>query len=120
MICAAVLTGPYWLRRATETVHPLLREYLAHTGQDTAGHGYGPDRVEVLAEEPGTPKASTMRTLAAVLTAWEDDTGVHTWRGPSQWDARIMTALTGWGYQPSEVEQLLLGRGSDDTVPNVA
>ena len=34
--------------------------------------------------------------------------GVHTWRNPTAWDARIMTALTGWGYQASDVEALLL------------
>ena len=47
------------------------------------------------------------------MAAWEASTSVQTWRNPSAWDARIMTALAGWGYQPSEVEQLLIGTDAD-------
>ena len=55
----------------------------------------------------------SFRTLAAVLAACEANTSVQTWRTPSAWDARIMTALTGWGYQPSEVELLLTNTDAD-------
>ena len=62
-----------------------------------------------IATKASTPKAATMTTLAAVVTAWEATTGKHTWRNPSRWDARVLGALMEWGYQPSEVERLLLG-----------
>jgi ParB family transcriptional regulator, chromosome partitioning protein len=61
-----------------------------------------------LANQPTTPKAATMLALACVITAWEESTNLHTWRHPGPWDARIMTALTGWGYAPSDVETLLI------------
>ena len=44
-----------------------------------------------------------------MVTAWEATTGKHSWRNPSRWDARMLGALTEWGYEPSEVERLLLG-----------
>ena len=56
-----------------------------------------------------------MRTLAAVLASWEASTGVHTWRHPTAWDARVMGAITDWGYQPSDVEQLLTATVTSDT-----
>ena len=54
-----------------------------------------------------------MTTLGAVVTAWEATLGKHTWRNPSKWDARMLAALTEWGYQPSEVESLLLPQAED-------
>ncbi len=77
------------------------------TGESSDGYGF--DACAKLASEPATAKAATMRTLAAVLCAWEETSGVHTWRGPSAWDARIMNALIGWGYEPSDVERILIG-----------
>lgn len=58
--------------------------------------------------EPRDPKAAAMLTLGAVLAAWEQSSGVHTWRQPGPWDHAVMTALNSWGYKPSTVEQLLL------------
>lgn len=55
-----------------------------------------------------------MRTLAAVLIAWESASGVHTWRGPSTWDRRIMAALIGWGYRASDIEASILPADSPD------
>ena len=59
-----------------------------------------------------------MRTLAAVIAAWEGRSGTHTWRNPSAWDAVVMGALVGWGYSASEVEQLLVTGDEDTTEPN--
>ena len=58
-----------------------------------------------------------MTTLAAVIAAWEDSTGKHTWRNPSAWDARVLGALIGWGYEPSEIESLLLPTETPDSEP---
>jgi len=54
-----------------------------------------------------TAKRHTVIALAVVLGTWEADAGRHTWRNPSPWDTRIMNALTGWGYTPSDVEALV-------------
>lgn len=49
----------------------------------------------------------TMLALLHVLGAWEAEASRSTWRSPSEWDRRIMAALIGWGYTPSEVEKIL-------------
>ena len=59
-------------------------------------------------DQATTPKAALMRTLAAVVAAWEQRADTHTWRNPTEWDDTIMTALIGWGYPASDVERLLL------------
>lgn len=107
-ICAAVVEGPRWLGSALDDRHAFLRGLL--TGQEVrpAYTDEGRQQVEALHTTQGTAKAQTMRTLAVIIAAWEAHTDVHTWRGPDHWDQRVMAALAEWGYQPSEVEQLLL------------
>jgi ParB family chromosome partitioning protein len=115
LICEAVVGGQYTLTKAMDAAHPMLRELL---GLDTASvYGGGRQAAEHLAEQQATPKAATMTTLAAVVTAWESSTGKHTWRNPSRWDARVLGALSTWGYQPSEVEGLLLAAQPTDDQP---
>lgn len=104
LICEAVVGCDYRLSKAMGQRHATLRTMLGESSD-----GYGFDACAKLASEPATAKAATMRTLAAVLCAWEETSGVHTWRGPSGWDARIMNALIGWGYEPSDVERILIG-----------
>lgn len=110
LICSAVLTGPHWLRQAMEQSHGLLGEMLpGETGEDSPRWHLASARAQALAQEPASIKAATMRTLAAILTAWEAHTGVQTWRSPDEWDRRVMEALTGWGYEPCDVERVLIG-----------
>jgi ParB family chromosome partitioning protein len=119
LICEAVVCGQVTLSKAMDAAHPMLRDLL---GLDTASvYGGGRQAAERLASQQGTPKAATMTTLAAVVTAWEASTGRHTWRNPNAWDARVLGALAAWGYHPSEVETLLLtasrttgGQSTDD------
>lgn len=113
-ICAAVVEGPHWLGSALDDRHAFLRGLL--TGQEVrpAYTDEGRQQIEALHTTQGTAKAQTMRTLAAIVAAWEAHTDVHTWRGPDQWDQRVMAALTDWGYKPSEVEQLLLAEQDQD------
>lgn len=46
--------------------------------------------------------------LALVLGAYEDHTGVQTWRHPGPAARRYLAALVEWGYEPSEVEEIVL------------
>lgn len=119
LICEALVTGQHTLRQAMEQRHPMLFRLL---GIDTPpGHYYraGDHECHTIATKATTPKAATMTTLAAVLAAWEASTGKHTWRSRSEWDTRVLTALTEWGYQPSDVESLLLGTPDEpDTQPD--
>jgi ParB family chromosome partitioning protein len=115
LICEAILTGHHTLTKALQNGHPMLCNLL---GAKTP-EGYHGTRAtcERLAASANTPKAATMLTLASVIAAWEDSTGTHTWRNPTPWDARIMTALTEWGYTPSEVEALLTSDGAASKEP---
>jgi ParB family transcriptional regulator, chromosome partitioning protein len=115
LICEAVVGGQFTLTKAMDAAHPTLRELL---GLDTASvYCGGLQAAERLADQQATPKAATMTTLAAVVTAWEASTGKHTWRNPNAWDARVLGALTNWGYQPSEVETLLLAAPTTNNHP---
>ena len=115
LICEAVVGGQFTLTKAMDAAHPTLRDLL---GLDTASvYGGGRQAAERLADQQTTPRAATMTTLAAVVTAWEASTGKHTWRNPNSWDARVLGALAKWGYQPSEVESLLLAPSSADNQP---
>ena len=112
LICEAVVSGQFTLTKAMDAAHPMLRELL---GLDTASvYGGGRASTERLAAQTASPKAATMTTLAAVVAAWEASTGKHTWRNPNAWDARVLGALTAWGYQPSEVESLLVATDPTD------
>lgn len=107
LICESVITGGgYSLEKAIGDRHPMLRT-LTGVGTDKTSWDAKGD-LATLAAKANTPKTAIMTTLAAVVTAWEATLTRMTWRGPSPWDARMLTALTEWGYQPSEVERLLL------------
>ena len=108
LICEAVVTGHHSLSKAMDHRHPMLFTLL---GLDvpTGYYGAGHDECHKIATKASTPKAATMTTLAAVVAAWDATTGKHSWRNPTAWDARVLGALVEWGYQPSEVERILLG-----------
>ena len=120
LICEAVVVGHYSLTKAMEHRHPMLFDLLG-TERSAGYFGAGAQECRDLAKKPTTPKAATMTTLAAVMAAWEASIGKHSWRNPTAWDARVLGALIEWGYQPSDVESLLLGdqdepaKETDDT-----
>ena len=47
--------------------------------------------------------------LALVLGAYEEHTSTETWRTPKDCDRRYLAVLAEWGYQLSDVEQLVTG-----------
>jgi ParB family transcriptional regulator, chromosome partitioning protein len=112
LICEAVVTGQHSLYKAMEGNHPMLRKLLG-VGEDKTRWNSRSDLL-IIAGRATTPKAATMTALAAVLAGWEDSIGKHTWRNPSDWDDRVLSALIEWGYEPSEVESLLLEEPADD------
>ncbi|MBZ5733599.1 ParB N-terminal domain-containing protein [Nocardioides sp. TRM66260-LWL] len=114
LICEAVVTGHHSLSKAMDHRHPMLFTLLG-VERPTGYYGAGHDECRKIATKASTPKAATMTTLAAVVAAWEATTGKHSWRNPSAWDARVLGALVEWGYQPSEVERILLGEEQPTT-----
>ena len=97
-----------------------VRDTLLGIDVPTGYYGAGYEECHKIATKASTPKAATMTTLAAVVAAWDATTGKHSWRNPTAWDARVLGALVEWGYQPSDVERILLGEeppsstGSDE------
>lgn len=113
LICEAVVTGHHTLSKAMDHRHPRLFGLL---GIDVPSgyYGAGYEECHKIATRAASPKGAIMTTLAAVVAAWEDSIGKHTWRNPTQWDARMLAALIEWGYQPSDVERLLIGEEPSD------
>ena len=114
LICEAVVSGHHSLSKAMDHRHPMLFTLLG-IDVPTGYYGAGHDECHKIATKASTPKAATMSTLAAVAAAWEATTGKHSWRNPTAWDARVLGALVEWGYQPSEVERILLGEEPQPT-----
>ena len=108
LICEAVVTGHHSLSKAMDHRHPMLFTLLG-VDVPTGYYGAGYEECHKIATKASTPKAAAMTTLAAIVAAWEATTGKHSWRNPTAWDARVLGALVEWGYQPSEVERILLG-----------
>ncbi len=48
--------------------------------------------------------------MALLVCEWESGTSRNTWRRPTARDERYLTALIAWGYQPSDVERLILAQ----------
>ena len=115
LICEAVVTGHHSLSKAMDHRHPMLFTLLGVDVPTGFYYGAGPEECRKIATKASTPKAATMTTLAAVVAAWEATTGKHSWRNPTAWDARVLGALVEWGYQPSEVERILLGEEQQPT-----
>jgi ParB family chromosome partitioning protein len=110
LIARAVVGREYTLSHAMEHGHEVLLTLLGVVPVEREAASYYGNRsmcAQVL-DQATTPKAALMRTLAAVVAAWEQRADTHTWRNPTEWDDTIMTALIGWGYPASDVERLLL------------
>jgi len=110
LIAKAVIGRMHSLSHAMQHGHSLLPGLLGVKPVEGNVPSYYGNRETCarIIEQATTPKAATVRALAAVLAAWEERSGTHTWRNPGTWDAAIMGALVGWGYPASDVEQLLL------------
>ncbi len=66
-----------------------------------------PNPIAAAARTAAGPRA-TLLALAVLLGAAEDATDRQTWRNPSTEHRAYFTALRGWGYPLSPVEQLVL------------
>jgi ParB family chromosome partitioning protein len=86
------------------------------TGRDDDDYSYNYEATQRLIDraDAATPRQALMLALALLVCEWESGTSRNTWRHPSERDRRYLTALIQWGYQPSEVEQLILTPGGSD------
>lgn len=63
----------------------------------------------ILAHIQQQPGRTMTALLAVTIAAHEEATGTHTWRNPSEDMADYFTALAEWGYNLSDVENIVLG-----------
>ena len=117
LIARAVVGREHTLSHAMEHGHEVLMTLLGVLPVEREAACYYGNRAMCaqVVDQATTPKAALMRTLAAIVAAWEQRADTHTWRNPTQWDDVIMTALIGWGYPASDVERLLLRCDPADT-----
>ena len=80
---------------------------LAHTllGLERANY-WSADKLSALVEH--SPTKAQHVTLAIVLAGIEDSTSKETWRYPDAHNARYFEQLAAWGYNLSEVEQIVI------------
>ncbi|GAA1195354.1 ParB/RepB/Spo0J family partition protein [Pseudonocardia alaniniphila] len=96
--------GGHDVRKAMESGHATAQELL---GMDPVVTHGAPNPI-ALAADTASPTRATMLALAVLLGAAEQGTGRHSWRNPSPESRAYFTALRGWGYPLSPVEQLVL------------
>jgi ParB family chromosome partitioning protein len=97
-----------------EDGYRLHAELTAKTGETTPGDDwerrYNAKSAITARADAATPKQAVMLAVALLVCEWEAGTSRNTWRRPSDRDRRHLSALIGWGYQPSDVERLILAQ----------
>ena len=117
-IATILATGGHDLRRALESRHGVARDLL---GLPAPAPGEWPPTANPLidaARAAATPARATMITLGLLLGAGEGGTSRDSWRHPTDDTRAYFTLITGWGYEASEVEQLVLNQPEPDTAPD--
>ena len=94
----------------TETSHQTYANLTRLGDEDVASYQrYWGVTAQVEAKaDAANPRQVLMLAVALIVREWEFTTSRNTWRAPSGRDRRVLTALIGWGYQPSDVERLIL------------
>ena len=111
-VLTALARGDWQLCQSMGQGHELGRELLGLSG-DEAGR-YGADRSAILtALDAANDARAQVIALGLILGDYEAHLGVHSWRNPNGESRQYLAALVGWGYEPSEVEQLVLGNDQE-------
>ena len=99
--------GDHELRRAMEHGHTMACALLGLAEKESLGWGEGP---RLLAKALATASEARVQiiNLALVIGAYEAATHKGTWRNHGDGIRRYFAQLAEWGYELSEVEQLVL------------
>ena len=76
------------------------------------------DKLSALVEH--SPTKAQHVTLTIVLAGIEDSTSKETWRYPDAHSARFFEQLAGWGYNLSEVEQIVIDTVAEKSATKAA
>ncbi|SDG82650.1 chromosome partitioning protein, ParB family [Pseudonocardia oroxyli] len=120
-VLTCLVAGDHPLRQAMEAGWPLLRELLGLTSGESDRFRHGA-QVGVLLEmvAAASPKRALLLCAAAVLCAWEDRTGPHTWRNQGADTARYLGQMAEWGYELSEIESYAVTGEPSAAAPEVS
>ncbi|GAA4557716.1 hypothetical protein [Pseudonocardia xishanensis] len=105
-VLTCLLAGDHPIRQALEAGWPLLRELLGfEVGPSDRFRSGGAEFSAVMEMVSAvSPRRATVLAAAAVLCAWEERTGPHTWRHQGADTARYLGQMATWGYQLSDIE----------------
>ncbi len=96
LITTALTTDSFGVRKAMEVSVPLAADLLGLSSREAIEQ----------AAAAATDARALLISLVVVLAAYEDATGVHTWRSDSGTSRRYFGWLADNGYPLSEVEAL--------------
>jgi ParB family transcriptional regulator, chromosome partitioning protein len=105
-VLASLAQGDYRLRDAMEKEYRFACELL----------GIDDTRALTGAMNDAGDTRAQMIALALVLTAYETDLGVHTWRSPNARSAAYLSQIAAWGYELSEIEQSVIESKANEDV----
>ncbi len=106
-VISEVIHGAHELREAMAQAHSFGTGVL---GIETQGSGWAINRQPILdAIDTASDGRAQVIALGLVLGAVETQLDVHTWLLPNAAARRYLAALAEWGYELSEVEQLVMG-----------
>ena len=105
--------GDHQLRDGMEKHHAFARELL---GVETPAARWqrptGPDELTATLSRATDNRAQVI-ALTLVLSSYEADLDVHTWRNPTGNARRYLTQIAAWGYELSDIEQSVTGQAED-------
>jgi ParB family chromosome partitioning protein len=111
-VATALAHGDHALSRAFTNGNHRARDlfrlgHLTDEADDTADRRRGKTLTGLL--DGASDNRALVVALGMILAAYEDAWSTDTWRRPSPADVRYLMFLMANGYQPSDVEQLILG-----------
>ena len=112
-IAATLASSAHEVRRALEDRHQTALGLLGLVGEPPWNPYSGVPHPVIDAAAKATPARATMLILGLLLGGLEASLGRDTWRYPAAAHRAYFTALQGWGYPLSDVEQLVLRPAPD-------
>jgi ParB family chromosome partitioning protein len=106
-ISTELLRCPWELSKALDRGNTVAL-YLMGLNENLNGRRVSGDDIVALLGT-ATDARATVVALAVVLAALEAETGVHTWRNPTEGARRYLQALAEWGYSLSDIERVVIG-----------
>ncbi|GAA3357893.1 ParB/RepB/Spo0J family partition protein [Saccharopolyspora gregorii] len=100
-------SGAHCLRKALENGHALAGELLGLPG--------GPAEITRAAETATPGRATVILTVLAMAAIEASTDRRHTWERPDELQRGYFAQIQHWGYEPAEIEALVIAKGASNT-----